>query len=254
MPRRKKNQDVSLYIKIFTISFVIVLSTLMGFLVWKHSVSYLYAASDFQVKSVYVDPNLHFIREEDKTRLYGMNIFNVDLEGVQNMLLYKYPQIDDVKVTRKFPDTISFVAKRRDPIAQFIYDGKTVTIDEKGYVISLKSKLDPKLTFVQNLNYDQQPVLGLPYLNERLRLTLDVILNFIHERDLSEYELVTIDASNPTKVLAKVSNGVDIILDQYHLEKKMAVLGFVLNEGDLNYDEVAYIDLRFKEPVIGKTK
>jgi hypothetical protein len=41
-------------------------------------------------------------------------------------------------------------------------------------------------------------------------------------------------------------------LDREKIAQRIKVLGVVLSQGNLDMDHVKYVDLRFKEPIIGK--
>ncbi|MCK5081648.1 MAG: cell division protein FtsQ, partial [Candidatus Omnitrophica bacterium] len=60
------------------------------------------------------------------------------------------------------------------------------------------------------------------------------------------------NVENLSKIQFTLSNGLVIILDRNNIDRRIKVLGVVLSQGKLDMKQVKYVDLRFKEPIIGK--
>ncbi len=61
-----------------------------------------------------------------------------------------------------------------------------------------------------------------------------------------------INIENLSKIQLTLSNQLDVIIDRDKVAQKIRVLGVILAQERLDLKEVKYVDLRFKEPIIGK--
>ncbi|MCA9401703.1 MAG: cell division protein FtsQ/DivIB, partial [Candidatus Omnitrophica bacterium] len=172
---------------------------------------------------------------------------------VHERLKRKYPQIDDLRVVRKFPNQISVLAKERLPFAQTIINDKVLTIDDHGVILSTTSKRDKRLPYIEGLeDKNHLYALGHPLTGTKILVGLSYVRYFVANRQLDNHLIQTINVSNLSQVEMLVDNGLMILLDRDNIERKMKVLGVVLAQKNLDFSQIRYIDLRFKEPIIGK--
>jgi cell division septal protein FtsQ len=248
----RKRQKILLF-PLFKIGVVVLLASLLGFVCYR-GVSYAFSESDFfKVKVIKVDPSLVVVNRDALEKIKGENIFAVDLVHVHEKLAKRYPQIEGLKVTRQFPDQISVEATPRLPVAQFKVGRKVMTIDDQGVVLSTTTPRDEKFPFVDGIMLKNQHVaLGKPLKRQEVDIALDLIAAFEANRVLESYTIESIHVENTSKVEFLVSNGLRIFVDQDELPRRMRLLGFILTRADINLEEINYLDLRFKEPVIGK--
>ena len=59
-----------------------------------------------------------------------------------------------------------------------------------------------------------------------------------------------IDVDNLKEIDFHLSNGLKIIVDKTDIERKMNTLAMVLSRNRLDTEQVKYIDLRFKDPIL----
>ena len=96
---KKKNVDMVKYGKILVIGIFVLF---ISFFIFNKG-SYLITHSElFKVKEIVRDPSLQFVQSRHLPKLVGRNIFDVDLESIQKQLEAQYPQIDNLKISRKF--------------------------------------------------------------------------------------------------------------------------------------------------------
>jgi len=207
----------------------------------------------FKVRSVTIDPSLQFINKRDLRSLMGKNLFTVDLKAVQRRLSYKYPQAARLKVVKRFPNQVSVLAKQRVPYAQLQVQDKIVVLDREAVILSLEEKKDKDLPDIIGTKLDDpRLVLGMPLRGSDIWLTLKIIKLFKANSSLDAYLIKGINIENLSKISFTLSNRLDVIIDRDKIAQKIRVLGIVLAQDRLDLGDVKYIDLRFKEPIIGK--
>jgi cell division septal protein FtsQ len=250
MARKKQNRIPWPVIKIGA---VVLLALGLGCGLYYGASYGLRRSSYFQVKTIHIDPSLNFIDRSGLDRLKGQSIFTVDLARAQQRLGARYPQVAGLKLIRRFPDQITVVAKQRKPVAQARMDGKTVTLDGFGVILSTTTRRDEQLPHIEGFSEkNNRAVLGHPLTGRDFKAAVQVITAFQNNRVLESYRIKSIDVSNTSKIEFIISNGLKVYIDRDELARKMRLLGFVLTKSEINLDEVKYLDLRFKEPVIGK--
>lgn len=250
MARRKQKK---IPLSFFKIGGVVILAGVLGFVLFR-AVSYgLLESEAFRVKTVNVDPSLSIINPSALAWIEGQNIFKVDLNQVHELLSQRYPQVEQLRVIRQFPDQINIKAKQRHPLAQTQVRGKVVTLDEQGVVLSTSTGRDEKFPFIQGIsNSNKRLMLGQKFSSSGMKDALDIIRIFQDNRVLESYSIQSIDVANISKIELVLSNELTVYVDAEELARKMRVLGYVLTRASINYGEVKYLDLRFQEPVIGK--
>jgi len=247
---RKKKLKIPPFAKIIIISVLII-----GFgLVVVNRMQYLFSHVDyFKVRSVTIDPSLQFINKRDLRNLMGKNIFTVDLKAVQRKLNFKYPQTSQLKVIKRFPNRISVLAKQRIPFAQLQIQNQTVVLDKEAVILSLEQKRDKNLPNIVGVKINNPKlVLGAPLRGPNIWLTLKIIKLFNANSGLASYSIRDVNVESLSKIYFTLSNKLDIVIDKDKIAQKIRVLSVVLAQDRLDLKDVKYIDLRFKEPIIGK--
>ncbi len=247
---RKKQFKIPLYVKVILIGLFFVGVSIVIVNRTRHVFSHM---DYFRIQSVSIDPSLQFINKRDLNNIIGKNIFTIDLKGVQRRLDYKYPQASQLKISRIFPDQISVIAKQRMPYAQIQIQNQVATLDEENVVLSLGKKKDKDLPDIVGAKLNNpQLVLGLPLKGSDILIAMKIIKFFKAESSLASHSIRKINIENLSKIYFTLSNQLEIIIDQDKIAHKIRVLNVVLSRGELDLEKVKYIDLRFKEPIIGK--
>ncbi len=249
---RKKKIKIPFHILKYPLFILLILG--VSFLIYKGLSNLVVGADYFRIKSVQYDSSLQFIDRADIGRLKGTSIFEVDIKEVQKRLQRKYPQASDLRVLRKFPNHILIKAKKRLPSAQIKFKNTIFTIDETGLIVSTSSKMIKKLPLITGIRtvLDHKR-LGDQLLERDIHSALDVIEIFQKNVSLSsQYEILSIDVNNLSKITMMLSNNLNVIIDLDKISYKMKTLSVVLTQGQLKLEEIKYLDLRFKEPIIGK--
>lgn len=250
MARKKKSKIQSFIIKFILISLIVAAAS---FAVGNGAL-YVFRHNDyFRIRSVIIDPSLQFINKRDLRSLIGKNIFAIDLKAAQRRLSYKYPQASDLKIAKHFPDQIAIVAKQRIPFAQIQIKDKMVILDGQGIILSLQEKGEKNLFLIIGSKLtDQKLIRGLPFKGIDVRIALRIAKNFQANKSLSSYAIEKINIENLSKIQFMLSNDLDIIIDRSDIAQDIRILGVVLTQDKIGLKQIKYIDLRFKEPIIGK--
>jgi cell division septal protein FtsQ len=250
MARKKKSKTQPFVIKFILITLLV---AGIGFGITRGLMYLFHNAKYFEVRSVVIDPSLQFINKRDLRNLIGKNIFEIDLKAIQNRLSYKYSQASELKVIKRFPSQISIVAKKRLPFVQIQAGDRVAILDEDGVVLS-GAEVDKKgLPIIFGVKVDNRSLVrGVPFKGVDVQIALSITDFFNANKSLSSYRITTINVENLSKIYFTLSNDLQVILDRNNIAQRIKVLGVVLSQGKLDMKHVKYIDLRFKEPIIGK--
>ncbi|MBU0469681.1 MAG: FtsQ-type POTRA domain-containing protein [Candidatus Omnitrophica bacterium] len=250
MARKKKFQVPPSLIK-YILFIVLIVGVCFG--LYK-GISVLLTKSEyFKVKTIVIDPSLQFINKDDLVRLKGKNIFLIDLKAFENKLNKKYPQVSHLKLVKRFPDQIVIAAKKRLPIVQVNIDDEFCVLDSNGVALEIINKMDKKITLISGTKFKKfTPVLGLPLSSERVNIALNIANVFKSQKELITYSIEDINVSDLSKIKILLNNGLEVLVDKDKVSKNIRVLSLVLSQRQIDFKEVKYLDLRFKEPIIGK--
>ncbi len=226
---------------------------LLGLWLWQGVNGFLHKAPLFRVQQVTADLDVQFLAPRILEKLRGQNIFNVDLVRLHREIRTVFPQIYDLNVERRFPDTIHINAKRRDPFAQILVKQNYLTIDQEGVIILIDRKPAAKLPLVQYPQIEKKRlVVGMRIASEEIRTAIRIINAFYRNNGLSKYPISDVNVENLTKITFNIGPVLEIIVDKDDVEQKLDMLVFLIAQKKLDFREVKYIDLRFKEPVVGR--
>ena len=207
----------------------------------------------FKVREIVYDPDLQFMKSGKLMSLKGRNIFDVDLGALERQIQTQYPEISQLKLSKKFPDEIQVTARRRIPFAQTKLKNKDIVLDPEGIVLSLNGGAGKDLPAIVAADSDHSPInLGMPLRSQDIQAALQVIKAFRMNKSLANRRISTIDVNNLSQIEFQMADSFKIIVDQVSVQQKIQMLSFLLAQAKLNSEEVNYIDLRFKEPIIGK--
>ena len=231
---------------------LIAVVAIVAFIFFSQLAHFLKESEYFNITAVHPDPSLDFIKEKDLNYLKGQNIFTVDLKEVQERLALKYPQVTELRLTKHFPNEVVIVARKRIAFAQTQLYSRTLTIDANGIVLSTAAE-DSKLPLILGLKGGGQKIaLGVPLEDENLQVALRIIKSFKNQDSLASYNILKLDVGNLSQMTLTLSNRLSVVLDREAIEQRIKLLSVVLSQWNLDWATVKYVDLRFKEPIIGK--
>ncbi len=213
---------------------------------------YLRTSAIFKIREVVSQQSLNFIRTRTLDCLIGQSIFDVDLYAVQRRLQVEYPQIDQLRLYRQFPNRIYVDAIRRDPFAVVLFQHQQILLDKDGAVLSLTIPPNHKFPLITGLTFEQNAVVGKLLRHADLALALTIITSIRDNPHLASMPVVSLDLTNLSEIQCVLANQLRVILSADKVQQKVVMLGIVMSEGLIQAQEIKYIDLRFREPIISK--
>lgn len=250
MPRKSKIDIPAVVIRNGILSLAVLLFLLW---IWKATTNFLHTASIFRIQKVTADTDVKFLETRLSNKLRGKNIFSVDLKRLHREIRSIFPQVYDLSVERRFPDSIHVNAKRRDPFAQVMAAGNYLIIDDEGVIIAFAQKPVEKHPLVIHAHVEKQKIaLGARLASPEIKAAIAVIKTFYNNNTISKYPITDVDVDNLTKISFKIGPYLEIILDNEDVSAKLDMLVSLIIQKRLDFREVKYIDLRFKEPVVGR--
>ena len=211
-------------------------------------------ADIFTIKEIQKEPSLQFIQSSILSRLPGTNIFSVDIRLVQRRLQMQFPEVDRLRVHRKFPDTIVLSARKREPFAVLTNNEQDVLLDREGYILSLKNLPSSRYPLIAGYSGQNDYILGRPLRDAKIQLALRIIFEVGAQESLTDWPLRQIDVANLSQINLLFANDLKIILDRDKIPQKVKTLAVLLKQGNFDIKNINYIDLRLKDPVISYLK
>ena len=196
--------------------------------------------------------------------ILGLNIWSVDVRGLAQELKEQQPWLKAIRVARELPDTIRIEAIPRVPVAQLRGD-RWYPVDAEGVVVPEAGPAPIEgLMQIVGCEHVRSLQVGKTVGDERVQLALRVLTRVRRAPATISRRVVEINVGDPQQLrfritlgasplamaegesLVEVRCGSEAELDA-HLERLQGVLKVVTRQAL----PVAYIDVRFPEPVIG---
>ncbi len=170
------------------------------------------------------------------------NIFFIDLkEPIKRLSLI--PQISLVEIHRKLPDIILIKIFERKPIAVVLLGRESFVIDRDGII--LKKEGNPAFQDITIPNISDLPVIRLK--GQKLTAEHSMAIGSVIEglTKFLEPKTLQIDLSQVSGIVLLVDDILKVKLgDVENLSKKIAVLGTLLSQPHLKWEDIEYIDIR----------
>jgi len=245
---KKSNVNISPIAVLRLIIFLFIAWVL--FSIYVHTFEFLTGSSLFKVKDVMIDRSIEFIDLHALKTLKGTNIFKIDIKKLGSQIAHEYPYIAQLRVVRQLPDRILILAKKRDPFMQIFFRDKFLLMDKEGVALYYVSHpLD--LVTVNGIYLDKNKVvLGLPIHQNGVDQAVSILNTFANSAYLKRWKLTALETSNLSRIDLTALGSIHIILDQEDTKEKILLLPMLIAGHKIDLNQVKYIDLRFKEPVI----
>ena len=248
---KKSNINIPTIAVIRLIVFLFIGSIL--FWIYSRTVDFLTNADIFDIKEVMVDQSISFIDTQPLVALKGQNIFSVDLEKIHQHISNRYPQISQLRITRQFPDTVKVLAKKRDVLLQIQTGNKFLIVDTEG-VTMFYTAVPLAYPRVHGIPLQGHKVtLGTVSSIKELSFAVRLLTLLKSHPHTSRLKVISLDAGNLSKLELMVMPNIKIIIDQEDLPQKVDMLELLLQNGKINWNNVKYVDIRFKEPIINES-
>jgi len=215
-----------------------------------NAVEFLTSSPLFEIKDVMIDRSIGFIDLRSLKDLKGNNIFKVDIRKIDRQIAQRYPYIAQLRVVRQLPDRILILAKKREPLMQIFIRKKYLILDTEGVALyyTLQPAALPQIYGIP-LEHDWL-FLGGHIRGPELSKVVDILDAFKASPYLRKWRIHAVQAENLSKIDLLVGENMHVILDQEDTQDKIDVLQMLISANKIDLNQVKYIDLRFKEPVI----
>ncbi len=236
-PHQFKRRKSFLINRFFWLS-ILVVSALAGFLY------FLFFSDTFQIKEIRVEGEEE-VSEERIISLFPLkNIFLIDVAGIKNDILNKFPQIEKIEIKRKFTDVIEINVSERKAIANWCREEECFLMDAKGIVFK-KELLENgfcKIGDIQNSEFSLgEKMIEEEELSQILKVSGQLEPNL--ELPLEKFLIFSED-----KLAAKMTEDWEIYFNlQKDIDWQLVKLTAVLEEKipSENRKDLEYIELRF---------
>lgn len=179
------------------------------------------------------------------------NIFKVDLRDVRDYMLNNYRELFDLRLIRAFPNSVIAYIMLRKPIAQ-IYRDLYYPIDKDGVILSgVKDYPDGELPIISGVRTDVDRQVGNLTESIRVKTALLLLKELGSSGILEEHKLVEIDMSSMRNAIFFLEDGLEVKIGGKDYAARLENLKKVLQDPKIKPADIRYVDLRFKEPVIG---
>jgi cell division septal protein FtsQ len=201
----------------------------------------------FRIARVDTDKELE---EKIMSMVEDYSIFSLDIEKIREKLIDRYPELREVKISKKFPSTLKVEVIKRMPFFQIKSD--------KYYVV------DKRLVVMERRDFPKEGLLTVEVRDIKLRLEEGTsirdkriirasrLLEAI--RDFPQFSPRVILA-NKLESISFIINDTEIILGDRDYKRKIRVLAHLLKEKFNNdLSGVKYIDLRYDKVYSGQRR
>ena len=245
---KKSGVNISRIVVIRTIVFLFI--GFVFFTGYVNTVEFLTSSPLFEVKDVMIDRSIQFIDLRSLKNLKGKNIFKIDIKRIERQISRTYPYIAQLRVVRQLPDRILVLAKKREPLMQIYFKKKYLLLDTQG--VALYYTLQPAdLPQVYGVPLERDWLFfGRTIRGPELNKVVDILNMFKASPYLGRWRIHAVQAGNLSKIDMLVGENMHVILDQDDTQDKIELLQMLISANKINLNQVKYIDLRFKEPVI----
>ncbi len=217
---------------------------------------FLHRAKTFAIDYISISEGLGTVSVPELDKIKGCNIFTVDLAKIEEKIRLKYPRVGDIKVVRRFPDEIVVSGFRREPVAVASVGGRTGVVSRDGVFIGAPSEETAGLPVIKGLKASRMTV-GAPVGDVQLGFAYSVIDVIRKDQGLALIGFRSLDIHDPEKVVCTFGEGkgiFEVFLDQDHAQAELVTFSGMVGRMNLDLSAIKYIDLRFKQPVIGQKK
>jgi len=227
---------------------IIILIIFLGALFTVRNLLKLFKTSDyFKIKDIIIFSEENIV---DLSYLKGENIFTVDLQKEAGYLMEQYPIYRKISLVRILPNRISINFIKRKPVA-IIKLYRYFYVNEEAILFDMPEELEnqdlPLILGLETKIFG--PKIGRRYNIKELTIALNIIKELNLNRALKDYKIKRIDVANLSNASFTIKE-LEIKLDAYNIKDKFNILAGLLNQLKNDLNNIKYIDLRFKEPVI----
>lgn len=233
---------------------VVIIFIVMALLLVK---AFLYRSGYFKLRRVEIRDT--FLDQKNIGTIYnylfgsykGKNVFRIDLKAIDRYLRACYPDAREIGVRIALPDKLIVKMKFRRPVA-LIRSPRLYAVDEDGFILpTAKVDLLKDLPVIEgvNIRYDQRR--SRQNSSQDLKVALELLKEIGQSRYVADYGVVTINAEDARNLSFSLKNGIEVRIGCEDFRGRLTKLEQTLRDPRLLTDKIRYIDVRFKDVVIG---
>ncbi len=183
--------------------------------------------------------------------MLGKNIFKLNLKEVRDYMLNSYPELLDLELKRAFPSSIIATIILRKPVVQ-LHQELYYPVDDSGIILSgARDYPHEKLPVINGIRFNPSREVGKETESRRVKKALLLLKELKNCGILEKHTLVEIDVSSIRNVIFFLEDGLEVKIGRDEYAMRLENLKEILYDPKLKPGDIQYIDLRFKEPVIG---
>lgn len=215
--------------------------------------NYLCNSPEFIVKETQVEgesiANSYLSRELSDVGLDD-NIFALSIKNIEKSIKNSYFEIKDIRVERIFPNKLILYVIKRKAIA-LIGSKYHYPVDEEGMVLKDVSRTRREgLPLIRGIYLTKRDI-GKKCASPKLAKSLKLLKELAKSNIPESYDISEIDAAGRKNLSFYIDDGLEIKIGGDNFRNRLKQLGKVLNDPDIDLKGIRYIDLRFKDVVIG---
>ena len=190
------------------------------------------------------------LRAEDLFELYkGRNIFDVDINAISFRIQKDYPLAKEVIVRKVLPSSLIVDIASRVPVGKIKANGY-FPIDRTGMVLPPEGDTGA-LPIISGFSMWLKPRVG-ERLDNRQLTSAFLLIDALKENTLeNSFSATIIDAANHKNLSFYLRNGIEVKIGGDDFPERLKMLKTTLNNQRLDKNDIRYIDLRFRDVVIG---
>jgi len=257
MPRKakkkrqnKKNAEKASFSKKFPVIIVSVIILVTCLVLIRN---YLCNAPDFVIEKVVLKgENLAGTYLFDELSQVGMgeNIFTVNISDTVSSMKKEYFEIKDIRARRVFPNKLTFYIEKRKAVA-LIKSRYYYPVDKEGVILrGVKRTIKEGLPVINGVHISKKDI-GRKERSQRLSKSLDLLEEMSKSGILDSYNISEINAANKRNLSFYIDDGLEIRIGGEDFRGRLKVLKKTLKDPNVNPLDIRYIDLRFKDVIIG---
>ena len=185
--------------------------------------------------------------------LIGDNLWALDIRTLAEALNRQQPWLKEVRVTRQLPNTVRIETIPRLPVAQ-VQLRLWYPVDAEGFVIPQPSAAPAEQwPRVVGLERAQSSIkIGAVNTDERLKTALRVLKTLKYTPALTSHRVTDVDVADLQQLRFVIDGEIEIRCgSEADLGGQLEQLRSVMRVIATKPVDVRYIDVRFKEPVVG---
>jgi len=215
--------------------------------------NYLYNSPEFIVKETQVEGegigDSYLSRELSDVGLEE-NIFALSIKNIEKSIKNSHFEVKDIRVERIFPNKLILYIIKRKAIA-LIGSRYHYPVDEEGMVLKDVSRTRREgLPLIKGIYLTKRDI-GKKCTSPKLAKSLKLLEELARSNISESYDISEIDAAGRKNLSFYINDGLEIKIGGDNFRNRLKRLEKVLNDPDVDLKGVRYIDLRFKDAVIG---